>query len=79
MLILARQEGEEIMIGDDICLKVVAISGNQVRLGFAAPPEVPIFRREIYDALVAQNQAAAATAHSPAKLNDLLKAKSNAF
>jgi len=75
MLILARQEGEEIVIGDDIRLKVLAISGNQVRLGFAAPPNVPIFRREIYEALVAQNQAAAATAQSPAKLQNLLKAK----
>jgi carbon storage regulator len=47
MLVLSRRRGEEVVIGDDIRLTVVAIRGNQVRLGFTAPPDVPIQREEL--------------------------------
>ena len=46
MLVLSRKPGEEVVIGDNIRLTVVAIRGNQVRLGFTAPPEVSIKREE---------------------------------
>ena len=48
MLVLSRRQGEEVIIGDNIRLTVLAIRGNQVRLGFTAPFEVPIQREEIY-------------------------------
>jgi len=47
MLVLTRKIGEEIVIGDDIRVRVVAIGGNQIRLGFIAPKEVPIHREEL--------------------------------
>ena len=47
MLVLSRRQGEEVVIGDNIRLTVVAIRGNQVRLGFTAPPEVSIQREEL--------------------------------
>jgi len=47
MLVLSRKIGEEIVIGDNIRLAVLAIRGNQVRLGFAAPASVPIRREEL--------------------------------
>jgi carbon storage regulator len=47
MLVLSRKQGEEIVIGDNIRLTVVAIHGNRVRLGFAAPPAVSIQREEL--------------------------------
>jgi carbon storage regulator len=47
MLVLGRKVGDEIVIGENIRVVVVAIRGNQVRLGFEAPREVPIRRREI--------------------------------
>jgi carbon storage regulator len=47
MLVLSRKPGEEVVIGDNIRLTVVAIRGNQVRLGFTAPPEVSIKREEL--------------------------------
>ena len=62
MLVLTRQIEDEIVIGDDIRIKVVAISGNQVRLGISAPAHVAIFRGEIVDAVARQNEAAAAGA-----------------
>jgi carbon storage regulator len=47
MLVLSRKLGEEIVIGDNIRLTVVAILGNQVRLGFTAPRDVFIQREEL--------------------------------
>jgi carbon storage regulator len=47
MLVLSRRQGEEIVIGDNIRLTVVAIQGNKVRLGVTAPPYVSIQREEL--------------------------------
>jgi carbon storage regulator len=47
MLVLSRKVDEQIIIGDNIRVTVVSIRGNQVRLGFEAPPSVPIFREEL--------------------------------
>lgn len=47
MLVLARKSGESVQIGDGMTVKVLSISGNQVKLGFAAPAEVIIRRQEL--------------------------------
>jgi len=47
MLVLSRKVNEQIVIGDNIRVTVVSIRGNQIRLGFEAPPEVLIFRDEL--------------------------------
>jgi carbon storage regulator len=49
MLILSRRVGETIMIGDNICIRVLGIRGNQVRIGTTAPDEVPVHRGEIHE------------------------------
>jgi carbon storage regulator len=51
MLVLSRERHEEICIGDDIVVAIVQILGNRVRVGVDAPPEVPVHRREVYDAI----------------------------
>lgn len=48
MLVLSRRLGETLIIGDDIKITVLGISGNQVRLGIAAPKEVTVHREEVY-------------------------------
>jgi carbon storage regulator len=47
MLVLSRRLGEEIVIAGDIRVTVVAVDGNQVRLGIAAPTSVPVARLEL--------------------------------
>jgi len=62
MLILTRRPGERVVIGDEILVTVMAVSGHTVRLGIAAPPGVQIYREEIWLAVKEENRAAAAAA-----------------
>ena len=59
MLVLSRQRDETIMIGDDIEITIVDIRGDKVRLGITAPTQIPVHRKEVYDAIQAENRAAA--------------------
>ena len=47
MLVISRKRGESIVIGNGITVTVVDVKGDRVRLGFEAPVEVPIHRKEI--------------------------------
>ena len=51
MLVLSRKKNESIVINDDITIVVVEIRGDKVRLGVEAPKEVPVHRREVFDAI----------------------------
>ena len=51
MLVLSRMKNESIVINDDITIVVVEIRGDKVRLGVEAPREVPVSRREVYEAI----------------------------
>ena len=48
MLVLTRKSNQSIMIGDEIEVSVLAVSGEKVRLGIDAPKSVPVFRKEVY-------------------------------
>jgi carbon storage regulator len=48
MLVLTRRTRQSIMIGDEIELSVLSVSGEKVRIGIEAPNEVPVFRKEVY-------------------------------
>lgn len=59
MLILSRKINEKIMIGNDISVSIIEIRGDQVRLGVEAPKTVKVFRQEVFNAIMAENKAAA--------------------
>ena len=51
MLVLSRKVGERILIGPDIAVTVVRVTGGGVRLGIEAPPELPVVREELAQAI----------------------------
>src|SRR5437763_14563309 len=59
MLVLARQRDQTVIIGDDIEVTVVDVRGDKVRLGISAPKHVSVHRKEVYEAIRRENQAAA--------------------
>ena len=66
MLVLSRQKDQTIMIGDNIEITVVDIRGDKVRIGISAPSQIPVHRKEVYDAIKQENKRAAAV-----KLEDI--------
>ncbi len=54
MLVLSRRLEECLIIGDDIKIKVLGISGNQIRIGIDAPKEVSVHREEVYQRIKAE-------------------------
>lgn len=59
MLILSRRIDESIIIGDNIEVKIVEVKGEYVKLGINAPKEIPVHRREIYEAIQRENKKSA--------------------
>lgn len=51
MLVFTRKANQQVLIGEQIIVTVIAISGDKVRLGVEAPKEVPVHRREVYEAI----------------------------
>lgn len=51
MLVVSRHRDESIVIGNNIVITIVDIRGDKVRIGIQAPGDVPVHRKEIYDAI----------------------------
>jgi carbon storage regulator len=65
MLILSRKLGETIVIDGHIHVTVVRVEGDVVKLGIAAPMEVPVHRKEVYEEIQRSNQAALTKQNAP--------------
>ena len=61
MLIITRRPGEKIMLGDDVVIEVIEVSGSNVRVGIAAPRSLPVYREEIWRSVKEEHASAAAT------------------
>ena len=55
MLVIKRKPGESVVIGDDIEVTVVSVDKNSVRLAVQAPRALPVYRRELWDAIKKEN------------------------
>jgi carbon storage regulator len=62
MLYLNRKVGEAVIINHAIEVRVVAVTGRTVKLGFTFPPEASVLREEVVEAIKLANRAAAKTA-----------------
>ncbi|MDP6112562.1 MAG: carbon storage regulator CsrA [Planctomycetota bacterium] len=58
MLVLTRKVDESIIIGEDINIKILALSGSQVKIGISAPRTLRILRKEVYDDIKEEEQSA---------------------
>ncbi|WP_415840018.1 carbon storage regulator CsrA, partial [Paenibacillus endophyticus] len=58
MLVLTRKKGESILVGDDIEISILELTGDTVRIGIKAPGEVGILRKELYVSVESMNQNA---------------------
>jgi len=47
MLVLSRKEGEEVLVGDNVIVRIVRVRGDRVTIGFEAPKDVIIKRTEL--------------------------------
>lgn len=59
MLILTRNVGKALMIGDEITVTILGVRGNQVRIGVEAPKDVAVHREEIYKRIQDEKNASA--------------------
>ncbi|MCL2356432.1 MAG: carbon storage regulator CsrA [Defluviitaleaceae bacterium] len=58
MLALTRKRGESIIIGDNIEIVVLGITGEQTRIGIIAPKSIAVHRKEIFDQIRSENTEA---------------------
>ena len=71
MLVLSRGRDQSIVIGDKVVVTIVDIRRDKVRLGIDAPEEIPVHRREVYEAIQRENRRA--TQLEPEELGRLVR------
>jgi carbon storage regulator len=77
MLVLTRRLRESIIIGDQIEVRVLSVTGDKVQLGIQAPREIPVYRKEIY--LELAQERAAAGGSPRAEVDEALKRLSDDY
>ena len=61
MIVITREKGESVVISDDIILTVIEVRGDKVRLGIEHPKGVTVHRREVYEAILTQQEVGQGT------------------
>ena len=69
MLALTRKKGESLVINNNIEVTILEIRGDQIKLGFSAPRDVSIYRKEVYLQIQEENKAALETNNAEALKN----------
>lgn len=71
MLVLTRKKGQSLNIGGDIRIVLLEVSRDSVRIGIEAPPEVAVYRSEVYQSLQQENRRAVAPKNVISELSKL--------
>lgn len=71
MVVLSRKKNESVTIGDNIIVTVIEIRGDKVRLGIEAPRDMPLHRKEVYDAIRGYQPAAESSSGSAVAPNEV--------
>ncbi len=72
MLVLSRKEEQSIMIGDNVEIKILSIKGDTVKIGISAPPDLKIYRKEVFEEIQKANIKAVASSKN---LKDIILGK----
>ena len=68
VLVLTRRTNQSVMIGDEIEVQILAVSGEKVRIGITAPQSIPVFREEVFRRIQAERAVAnVGAAQNPAE------------
>jgi len=67
MLVLSRKPSESIIIDGNVTVSVLRVDNENVRIGIEAPLEIPVMRKEIYEAIKTNNEQAAGSAKKKVK------------
>jgi len=71
MLVLTRKIGESICVGSNIEIVITEITKTAVRVGVKAPRETTVYRKEVYERILLENQEASHATVDNSKLIDL--------
>jgi carbon storage regulator len=69
LLVLTRKRNESIIIDNQVEVIILEVIGDQVKIGIKAPKEIPVLRKEIYQAVKDENKAAIKV--GPSDINEL--------
>lgn len=58
MLVLSRRIGQKIVIGNEVVVDILAVSGEGVKLGISAPSETSVHRHEVFVDIQEANRSA---------------------
>lgn len=56
MLVVRRKEGESLLIGDNVEIKIIEVENGSVKIAIEAPKEVTILRGELYNQIKEENK-----------------------
>lgn len=73
MLALTRKKGESIIIGNNVEVVILGVTGEQVKVGIVAPREIPVHRKEIYEQIQLENVAASQSRVNLSGVSELIK------
>jgi carbon storage regulator len=61
VIVIPRKNGESVVISDNIILTVIEVRGDKVRLGIEHPKGVTVQKREVYEAIMSQQEVGQST------------------